>query len=108
MTYGGEKERIVKESIKAKRIIPTHIMPNSSRTLLEQIDKEYPEALVFYEKMQTIVVSSPLTGIIVLTGEEEEGEGGQDDLITCPCLGTTLLLSFLGLGLTFKKMGKNH
>jgi L-ascorbate metabolism protein UlaG (beta-lactamase superfamily) len=106
MTY--EDERIVKEGINAKRIIPMHIRPNSGGYILEQIDEEYPEAIVFYEKMQTIVVSSPLEEIEKQI--EEEQEEGEQELPEEGgiCLGTSLLLSMLATGITFRKREKNQ
>jgi L-ascorbate 6-phosphate lactonase len=101
MTYGGEEERILKEGIKANRVIPMHIRPNSGRYTLEQIDEEYPEALVFYEKMQTIVVSSPLKEIEPHV--EEQKEPVQEVPEEGICLGTILLLSLLVTGITLKR-----
>lgn len=108
LTYGGEDERIVLEGIKAKRVIPMHIRPNSGRRLLEQIEADYPEAIVFYEKMQTIVVSFPLEEIEKQPEEGEQKESEQE----LPeeegiCMGTALLLGVLVSGITIKKREKN-
>jgi L-ascorbate 6-phosphate lactonase len=111
MTLKGEEERILKESIKAKRLIPMHINPGYTRDVLEQIDEEYPEAIVFYEKMQTIVVSSPLKEIEKQIEKEEpeeevpeEKEKPEEEVPEEGiCLGTILLLSLLVTGITIKK-----
>lgn len=108
LTYGGEDERIVLEGIKAKRVIPMHIRPNSGRRLLEQIEADYPEAIVFYEKMQTIVVSFPLEEIEKQPEEGEQKESEQE----LPeeegiCMGTALLLGVLVSSIAIKKREKN-
>ncbi|MBU7017507.1 MAG: MBL fold metallo-hydrolase [Theionarchaea archaeon] len=132
MTHKGEEERILMEGIKAKRIIPIHIQPSYGRDTLERIDEEYPEAIVFYEKMQTIIVSSPLEEIEKQIEEEEELEEEvpeeeeeeeevpeeeeepeevpeeEEEPEEVPadegiCLGTILLLSLLVTGISLKK-----
>jgi hypothetical protein len=81
-----------------------HINPDSGRYLLEQIDEEYPEAIVFYEKMQTIVVSPQLEVIENQIEKEEQEELVQE----VPeekgiCLGTILLLSLLATSIISKR-----
>ncbi|MBU7036335.1 MAG: MBL fold metallo-hydrolase [Theionarchaea archaeon] len=100
MVFGGEEERILRESIKANRIIPIHIQPNSGRYTLENIDEEYPEACVFYGKMQTIVVSPQLEAIEEHAEDEEEQEEPVEEVPEEGgfCLGTLLLLSLLAAG----------